>query len=83
MLGIDFSCPEIDFSTPEDGFFFWFWACFRGRGGSGRVRGLIFMLRNRFFMPGTRFFHTQDSIFMLGDAWGTPGGLVLYCFNLT
>ena len=28
-------------------------------------------------------FHTQDSIFMLGDAWGTPGGLVLSCLVLS
>ena len=73
--------------TPEDGF-----SCVFGLfSWSGRVRagpGTYFHAQESIFHTQDSIFHTQDSIFMLGDAWGTPGGLVLSClvlscFNLT
>ena len=45
MLKIDCSCSETDV-CPQKMVFLRFSACFRGRGGSGRVRGLIFLFRN-------------------------------------
>ena len=42
MLKLNFSSIELDFSPLS--------AYFRGRGGSGRVQGPMFLLWNRFFM---------------------------------
>ena len=81
------------FLPPEDCFFLVF-ACFRGRGESGRVRGVIFLFRNRFCIPRTRCSCRGTPGGRLGDAWatpgrrlrdawGTPGGLVLSCLVLT
>ena len=53
---------------------------------SGRVRagpGTYFHAQESIFHAQDSIFHAQDSIFMLGDAWGTPGGLVLSCLVLS
>ena len=39
--------------------------------------GTYFHAQESIFHAQDSIFHTQDSMFMLGDAWGTPGGLVL------
>ena len=93
--GIDFHARESNFHahtrffvpgdrvlTPEDGF-----SCVFGLfSWSGRVRagpGTYFHAQESIFHAQDSIFHTQNSIFRLGDAWGTPGGLVLSCFNLS